>query len=51
MGQRALNGDTGVAMSPAAISETLVLYHNGHEAHWTVLPPDPPRIHVSVCAS
>lgn len=33
-GQSAGNGDTGPASYPRRQTDTLVLYHNGHEAHW-----------------
>jgi hypothetical protein len=33
-GQRPGNGDTGTSITPRRITDTLVLYHNGHEAHW-----------------
>ena len=34
VGQAAANGDTGARIAPVRISDTLVLYHNGHETHW-----------------
>ena len=33
-GQRNDNGDCGPRHPPQRISETLVMYHNGHETHW-----------------
>ena len=33
-GQKGGNGDTGEPILPSRRSNTLVLYHNGHEAHW-----------------
>eukprot|EP00746_Dinoflagellata_sp_MGD_P036639 gnl/MRDRNA2_/MRDRNA2_187964_c0_seq1.p1 gnl/MRDRNA2_/MRDRNA2_187964_c0~~gnl/MRDRNA2_/MRDRNA2_187964_c0_seq1.p1 ORF type:complete len:451 (+),score=71.16 gnl/MRDRNA2_/MRDRNA2_187964_c0_seq1:52-1353(+) len=34
-GQKTGNGDVGPRHYPTSITDTLVLYHNGHEAHWT----------------
>jgi hypothetical protein len=34
-GQAPGNGDTGQTIVPRKITDTLVLYHNGHETHWT----------------
>ena len=42
MGQHPGNGDTGLPRLPTAISDTLVLYHNGHEAHWLGKGADDP---------
>ena len=33
-GQAPGNGDTGPTIVPRRTTDTLVLYHNGHEAHW-----------------